>query len=371
MPPVADLAVVAVPVQAHAAPVHANGWKPVVVQPGDTVWQLAVTHRTTVAALTAKNGLQRSGRDLVPGQRLLVPAAPTPAAGAGTSRPGGSYVVRAGDTMEAIAASHGTSLSDLLRRNPGIGADLICPGQRLSVPASSPAARATAKRATVPVRTHTVRQGETMTGIAAAYGIRLDRLTAANRGVDPDVLLVGQRLSVPRANGATRAGTPATASSGNTFAGRTYPDATVRAAAANRAALAHRAVPSRTQTAALIRQVAARHGVDPRLALAIAYQESGWNHRMVSVANAIGVMQVIPSSGEWASALAGRRLDLLDHKDNITAGVLILRALQSTASSREEAVAGYYQGLASVRARGMFADTEGYVRTVLALRERM
>lgn len=208
-----------------------------------------------------------------------------------------------------------------------------------------------------------------MTGIAAAYGIRLDRLTAANRGVDPDLLLVGQRISVPGAVGAT--GTPAQASSANTFAGRTYPDATVRAAAANRAALARRAVPSRTQTAALIRQVAARHGVDPRLALAIAYQESGWNHRMVSVANAIGTMQVIPSSGEWASALAGRRLDLLDTRDNVTAGVLILRALQSTASSREEAVAGYYQGLASVRARGMFADTEGYVRTVLALRERM
>ena len=43
--------------------------------------------------------------------------------------------------------------------------------------------------------------------------------------------------------------------------------------------------------------------------LAIAYQESGWNQRAVSPANAVGVMQVIPDSGRWASDLAGRRPD--------------------------------------------------------------
>jgi soluble lytic murein transglycosylase-like protein len=88
------------------------------------------------------------------------------------------------------------------------------------------------------------------------------------------------------------------------------------------------------------------------------------------VANAIGVMQVIPSSGQWASDLVGRRLDLLDARDNVTAGVVILKALTRSASSRRQAIAGYYQGLASVRARGMYVDTKAYVRSIESLVHR-
>ena len=68
-------------------------------------------------------------------------------------------------------------------------------------------------------------------------------------------------------------------------------------------------------------------GVDPALAQAVAFQESGFNHAVVSPANAIGTMQVIPSSGEWASELVGRQLNLLNPDDNVVAGVAILRAL--------------------------------------------
>ena len=45
----------------------------------------------------------------------------------------------------------------------------------------------------------------------------------------------------------------------------------------------------------MIVRIARQQGVDTRLALAIAYQESGWNQRAVSPANAVGVMQVIPA----------------------------------------------------------------------------
>ena len=85
----------------------------------------------------------------------------------------------------------------------------------------------------------------------------------------------------------------------------------------------------------------------------------------------IGTMQVIPTSGDWASQLAGRRLDLLDTQDNITAGVVIIRALQVSAEDREQAIAGYYQGLRSVRTQGMFKDTKQYVAAVLAHYKRL
>jgi soluble lytic murein transglycosylase-like protein len=120
---------------------------------------------------------------------------------------------------------------------------------------------------------------------------------------------------------------------------------------------------------ALITATARRYGVDPSLALGVAAEESGFDQRRVSSANAVGVMQVVPSSGRWAAALVGRPLDLLDAEDNVVAGVAILAALR-TAAPEHVAVAAYYQGLSSLRASGMFADTRRYVANVLTLRER-
>jgi soluble lytic murein transglycosylase-like protein len=157
----------------------------------------------------------------------------------------------------------------------------------------------------------------------------------------------------------------------NTFLGRTYPDATVQAATANRDALAARSVPSREQMQQIIADTARQWGVDPALALAVGFQESGFNMRAVSPANAIGAMQVIPSSGQWASDLSGRKIDLLDPYDNATAGVVILRQLiRSEPDDLGKAIAGYYQGLASVRRNGMFDDTRRYVANVQTLMAR-
>jgi soluble lytic murein transglycosylase-like protein len=141
------------------------------------------------------------------------------------------------------------------------------------------------------------------------------------------------------------------------------------AAEANRAAVAVRPAPDPQEVEGLVRGTARRFGVDPALAVAVAVQESGLDQHQVSSANAVGVMQVVPSSGRWASTLVGRHLDLLDTRDNVVAGVAILSTL--TAAEREEvAVAAYYQGLGSVRAHGMYPDTRRYVADVLALRRR-
>jgi LysM repeat protein len=62
-----------------------------------------------------------------------------------------------------------------------------------SVGAGRSAAPAPATRA----RTHSVKSGETPAAIARSYGVRLDALLAANPGLDPRKLKVGQMLSVP------------------------------------------------------------------------------------------------------------------------------------------------------------------------------
>lgn len=311
--PIAVTALAMPPAIVQTAPAR---WYPITVRPGDTIWRLAINHGTTVRAIVEKNRLPGGGQLVHPGQRILVPGA-------------------------AVTAPRAAK-----------------PGKGARPRPAKPARRTT---------TYIIRPGDTLSSIAVRHRVPLRSLIAANRTRLPNPSLVhpGQRIVLP--GGSAR--TPprkSTATSENTFAGYTYPDATVRAARANRDALARRSVPNRTQTANLIRRVAARHGVDPRLALAIAWQESGWSQRAVSVGNAIGTMQVIPLSGKWASDLAGRHLDLLDTEDNITAGVVIIKALLRSAEDREEAIAGYYQGLHSVRTNGLYEDTKTYVAAVLA-----
>ena len=126
-------------------------------------------------------------------------------------------------------------------------------------------------------------------------------------------------------------------------------------------------------SAADVQNVAAAHGVSPSLAAAIAWQESGFNNSMVSSANARGVMQVMPGTWDYVqqNLAGGQQLDPNSATDNIHAGVMYLKRLLTDAGGDENAaIAGYYQGLASVRERGMYDDTQQYVNNVQALRSR-
>ena len=335
------------------------------VRSGDTLSGIAGKRHVSLASLLKRNHLRASSTIYV-GQKLRIPGSGggSSAASSSARRPAAHpnvtarYRVKSGDTLGAIAQHAKMPLGTLLKLNHLSTRSVIHPGQVLKVKGRKPAA----PRPAATVR-YGVRSGDTLSGIAVRLGTTQAALVKLNKLRNAHTLQVGQKLRVPaRAKAKT---------SGNTFAGRTYPNAVVRAAAKNRSHLARSAVPSRAQTRQMIVTTARRHGVDPRLALAVGWQESGWNQRQVSVANAIGVMQVIPSSGEWASQMAGRRLNLLRTQDNVTAGVVILRSLTRSAKNTDQAIAGYYQGLYSVQHNGMYADTKRYVAAVKAHRARM
>lgn len=128
---------------------------------------------------------------------------------------------------------------------------------------------------------------------------------------------------------------------------------------------------SRTEVRHVIERTARRHGVPVHLALAIGWQESGWHQPLVSSAGALGVMQVMPGTGAWLSSYLDHRLTLRRTTDNVTAGVTLLRVLRASTTTDRRAVASYYQGLGALRAHGMFDDTKQYVRSVLAIRDRL
>jgi len=112
------------------------------------------------------------------------------------------------------------------------------------------------------------------------------------------------------------------------------------------------------------------HGVNPDLALAVSWMESGWQQKRISSAGALGAMQVMPATGVWMSQVVGRTLNLRNLHDNVTAGVVLLKLLRQQAGPRH-AVAGYYQGLAGVREHGMYRSTKHYVANVMALKRRL
>jgi LysM repeat protein len=286
-----------------------------------------------------------------------------------------TYHIKRGDTVTEIAARYRVSVAQLVEVNrlPGNG-NLIYAGRTLKVPVRKPAKHVAKQRAAGPaMRTvvirHRVVLGDTLTGISRKYDVPTARIRAANR-LPSTVVQLGTTLRVPvRKPVAPPKRAVRKAGRHNSFAGRVYPDAVVKAAARNRAILAKRAHPSRAETRRMITRTARALGVDPELALAVAWNESGWNQRRVSVANAIGVMQVLPSTGRWISSVVGRDLNLLKARDNIVAGVTLLRVL-TQAAKLDHAVAGYYQGLGSVKRNGMFRDTKRYVATVLAIKKR-
>lgn len=283
------------------------------------------------------------------------------------------YTVRSGDTVSHIAKQFGTTVNAVRSANGLNASGFIREGQTLTIPTAQTTAPVAAP-APVVGGNHTVTQGETVSAIAARYGTTVEAVVSAN-GLDGRAFIrAGQTLTIPGANTAAPTTTaPATSQQlvGSTFLGRTYPAATVASANQNKANLLSVGVPSTSEMQAKVASTARQMGVDPALAQAIAFQESGFDHTSVSPANAIGTMQVIPTSGDWASDLVGRELNLLDPDDNVVAGVAILRQLlTSTGGDTATAIASYYQGLGSVRSNGMFADTRRYVANVQTLTAR-
>ncbi|MDQ0242154.1 lytic transglycosylase domain-containing protein [Arthrobacter bambusae] len=362
---------------------------------GDTISGIAARYGLNTNTVLQLNGL--SGNTIIyPGQQIKLtgsapaPSAPAPApspASGPASSSAASYTVVPGDTLGGIAARHGVALSDVFTWNGLNGRSIIYPGQKIKVgpgtnapapatpapaalvPASAPAAPAAPALANT--GSYTIKSGDTLGGIASRLGVSLSSLLSANKLSMSTIIYPGQKLAIPGAPAAS-APAPAPVSAPlvpSTFLGYTYPEAVVSSANANKALLNASPVPSTAQMKGIVADTARRMGVDPSLAMAFAFQESGFNQRAVSPANAIGTMQVIPSSGEWASQLVGRKLNILDPYDNVTAGVAIIRALVNTSKDLNTAIAGYYQGQYSVSKHGMYDDTKAYVASILALKK--
>ena len=195
--------------------------------------------------------------------------------------------------------------------------------------------RALARRGAA--RAHVVRWGESFFSIAARYHVSPWLLARRNGLPLTSVIVPDQRLVLP--DGA-RLSPPAV----------TGPSA------------------SREAVRIAIDRWARVYGVDPSLARALAWMESGFQQDVVSSVGALGVMQLLPETWEFVdTVLLGERTPR-NYQGNVRAGVRYLRwQLDEFGGNRRLALAGWYQGARAVREIGLYDDTKLFVRVVLQL----
>ena len=271
--------------------------------------------------------------------------------------------VKQGDTLWEIAQRHHTTVAVLRQLNNLAGNGTIYVGDLLKVPGAAPAR----PRTRVVEKGYTVRPGDNLTMIAKRYGVSVRTIQLRNKLPRSGIVVIGRRLAIPVRVSAAPAAKPNSATHN---AGLLIPAKVQRSAAQHRAYLGSHHQPSKANVRKLVYKTAKRIGLDPSLALAVAYHESGFQQRVVSPVDAIGVMQVLPSTGRALSAAYHRKLNLLKVEDNVLAGTLLLSQLVRATGRADMALAGYYQGLGSVRARGMLPQTHAYIRNVTVLRAR-
>jgi len=367
------------------------------VAPGESLTSIAAADGVSIHALAGANRLAPDAL-LIAGSVLRIPPRGTGFSRAAPHRaspmPAHRYTVRPGDTLSALAARAGVSVSALAARNHLRPNGLLIAGVTIELPGAAPSVSSPAKPTAPALSRYVIQPGDTLTALAARTGISERRLAAINRLPADALLIAGASLAVP--GPATKHSKPTlttvsyvvqpgdTLSAIASRAGTSWvalaamngisPGAVLLAGATLRVPASFGGPPYPTPervTLAQVEQIATAGEVPGALAAAVAWQESGFNNDLVSSADARGVMQILPGTWSWIQRTLTPQDPLAPASavDNVRGGVLLLHSLLAdTGGDMQLAVAGYIQGLDSVRANGMFAVTSQYVTDVLALR---
>jgi len=250
--------------------------------------------------------------------------------------------VRPGDTLSAIATRYGTTVAALAAANGITNPNQIFAGATIKIPRPvTAAAPSPAPTAVVPSTAFVVvRNGDTLSSIAARYATTVSALVSVNKIANPNLVFAGARL---------------------VLAGTALPPGWGPGGPLPASLLAH---PDRLALRSAFLSAATASDVAPSLLEALCWWESGWRPNTTSSTGAIGVCQLEPSTVNYArtALLRNATLDPRVASDNIAmAGAYLHDLTVRDGGNVRLAVAAYYQGLSSVQGRGQLASTQNYV----------
>ena len=113
------------------------------------------------------------------------------------------YVVQRGDTLSSIAARFGVSLSSLAAANSISNLNLIFVGERLTIPGTDGGSSTPPPPPPTGGTTYIVQRGDALGLIAARFDVSLADLIAVNHIANPNLVFVGQVLVIPGTSGGT------------------------------------------------------------------------------------------------------------------------------------------------------------------------
>lgn len=164
------------------------------VQPGDAPLKIAAAYNISLDDLLAVNNITDPTR-LQIGQTLVIPVTVTPSPSAPTPTPSPTpepvtVTVKPGNTLSGIAAKHNISVDLLRAANSLPVTHTLRAGQVLVIPPGS-------VEFGTPAVVHTVAGGDTLTYLSFLYGSTVEDIVAANPGLNPNLLRVGQQVVIP------------------------------------------------------------------------------------------------------------------------------------------------------------------------------
>lgn len=180
------------------------------VRRGDNLSKISRQFQTSVSELKGWNNLRSDlilvGQDLrvkAPTVQELVQPKEEEAKATSTS-----YTVQAGDTLSAIAQKSNTSLQKLVQVNQLANPNHILVGQTIKL-AENKAEQADPFESANKKRVYTVKSGDNLGRIARAHGTSVSQLVASNEINNPNLIVVGQKLTIPSTSSKGTSSAPA------------------------------------------------------------------------------------------------------------------------------------------------------------------
>lgn len=167
---------------------------PYTIKPGDTLYFLAMRYNTTVEAIMKLNpGIDPENLQI--GQVICIPevdVSPMPPCPHGFY-----YTIQQGDTFYLLSQRFGVSVEAIMMANPGVDPNNLQIGQVICIPYPMPK-----PEPILPPCPHgvyyRVKAGDTLFFIAQKFCVTVQELLMANPGIDPNNLMIGQILCIPK-----------------------------------------------------------------------------------------------------------------------------------------------------------------------------